>query len=149
MTCHSRPCRSLWQLCPRRFSRGERPPGRARRRARLVVGISHPPPCFGRQTRRPRVADGWRDRKGAPVSTPIGFHPAVAGGGARLRRRDLLIRAAHLGVALPAGSVLGAACGGGSSGASSAPATTQPTTGTPAGLDYAGWVGEDSVKNFE
>jgi spermidine/putrescine transport system substrate-binding protein len=83
------------------------------------------------------------------VSTPIGFHPAVAGGGARLRRRELLIRAAQLGVALPAGSVLGAACGGGSSGASSAPPTSQAITGTPVVLNYAGWMGKDIVKNFE
>jgi spermidine/putrescine transport system substrate-binding protein len=63
-----------------------------------------------------------------------------------LRRRDLLVRAAQLGVGLPAGALLGAACGGGSSAGSSAAA---PIKGTPVLLNYSGWMGKHIVGNFE
>jgi spermidine/putrescine transport system substrate-binding protein len=69
-----------------------------------------------------------------------------------LRRRELLQRAAQLGIALPAFGALGAACGGssGSSASSSAAATSSaPPTGTAVLLNYDGWMGKDTVAEFK
>jgi spermidine/putrescine transport system substrate-binding protein len=79
---------------------------------------------------------------------PTGSHPApVSTGGPRLRRRDVLVRAAQLGIGLPAGAWLGAACG--SSGSSSAPSSSGPPTGTAVVLNYGGWMGKNVVSSFE
>ena len=68
----------------------------------------------------------------------------------KLRRRDLLVRAAQLGVGLPAGALLGAACGGSSSGGSSGGSSAAaPIKGTPVLLNYSGWMGKHIVSSFE
>jgi spermidine/putrescine transport system substrate-binding protein len=67
----------------------------------------------------------------------------------RLRRRDLLVRAAQLGVTLPAAGWL-AGCGGSSAGPSSSAGSTvaKPIEGTGVLLNYAGWMGKNTVKEF-
>jgi spermidine/putrescine transport system substrate-binding protein len=70
----------------------------------------------------------------------------------RLRRRELLQRAAQMGITLPALGALSAACGGssGSSGSSAAGSTSSaPPTGTAVLLNYAGWMGKDTVAEFK
>jgi spermidine/putrescine transport system substrate-binding protein len=70
-----------------------------------------------------------------------------------LSRRQLLRRAAQLGVGVPAAGWLLAACGGGSAsssggatgGAASAPAKVE---GTAILHNYAGWMGKDNIKHF-
>jgi len=70
-----------------------------------------------------------------------------------LSRRQLLRRAAQLGVGVPAAGWLLAACGGGSAsssggatgGAASAPARVE---GTAILHNYAGWMGKDNIKHF-
>ena len=68
----------------------------------------------------------------------------------RLRRRELLERAAQLGIALPSLGALGAACGGGSgSSASTAGSTSSaPPTGSAVLLNYDGWMGKNTVAEF-
>jgi spermidine/putrescine transport system substrate-binding protein len=67
----------------------------------------------------------------------------------RLRRRELLQRAAQMGIALPALGALGAACGGSSAGSGSAGSTASaPPTGTAVLLNYDGWMGKDTVAEF-
>jgi spermidine/putrescine transport system substrate-binding protein len=73
--------------------------------------------------------------------------PAAAG----LRRRELLARAAQLGVALPALGALSAACGGSSSSSGSSgggPTSSAPPTGTAVLLNYDGWMGKNTVADF-
>jgi spermidine/putrescine-binding protein len=70
-----------------------------------------------------------------------------------LSRRQLLRRAAQLGVGVPAAGWLLAACGGSSAsssggttgGAASAPAKVE---GTAILHNYAGWMGKDNIKHF-
>jgi len=70
-----------------------------------------------------------------------------------LSRRQLLRRAAQLGVGVPAAGWLLAACGGGSAsssggatgGAASAPAKVE---GTAILHNYAGWMGKENIKHF-
>jgi spermidine/putrescine-binding protein len=68
----------------------------------------------------------------------------------RLRRRELLQRAAQMGVALPALGALSAACGGSSAGSGSSGGSTSsaPPTGTAVLLNYDGWMGKDTVAEF-
>ena len=68
----------------------------------------------------------------------------------RLRRRELLQRAAQMGIALPALGALSAACGGSSGSGSSAGSTSSgPPTGTAVLLNYDGWMGKDTVAEFK
>jgi spermidine/putrescine-binding protein len=82
---------------------------------------------------------------------PTGFPPAPGTTGEpRLRRRDVLVRAAQLGIGIPAGVWIGAACGGSSGGgATSAGSGPAPITGTPVLLNYSGWMGKNIVSDFE
>lgn len=66
-----------------------------------------------------------------------------------MRRRELLARAAQMGIALPALGALGAACGSGSSSSSSPPSSSGPPTGTAVLLNYQGWMGKHTVADFE
>jgi len=66
-----------------------------------------------------------------------------------LRRRDLLTRAAQMGVALPAMSALVAACGGSSGSSSSGGGSSAPPTGTAVLLNYDGWMGKDTIAEFK
>jgi spermidine/putrescine transport system substrate-binding protein len=62
-------------------------------------------------------------------------------------RREFLRRAAQLGVGLPAGAWLAAACG-----SSSSPGTgsaAQAVKGTATILNYAGWMGKHNVSDFQ
>jgi spermidine/putrescine-binding protein len=64
-----------------------------------------------------------------------------------MRRRELLARAAQMGIALPALGALGAACG---SGSSSPPSSSSgPPKGTAVLLNYQGWMGKHTVAEFE
>jgi len=65
-----------------------------------------------------------------------------------MRRRELLARAAQMGIALPALSALGAACGTSSS-SSSPPSSSGPPKGTAVLLNYQGWMGKHTVADFE
>lgn len=76
---------------------------------------------------------------------PYNHRPVAAA--RTLRRRELLQRAAQLGVALPALGALGAACGGSSS--SSGATSSGPPTGTAVLLNYDGWMGKNTVAEFE
>ena len=67
---------------------------------------------------------------------------------ATMRRRELLARAAQMGIALPALSALGAACGSSSS-SSSPPSSSGPPKGTAVLLNYQGWMGKHTVADFE
>ena len=62
-------------------------------------------------------------------------------------RRELLRRAAQLGVGLPAGALLAAACGSGSSKGSGS--ASQAVKGTATILNYAGWMGKHNVADFQ
>ena len=66
-----------------------------------------------------------------------------------MRRRELLARAAQMGIALPALGALGAACGSGSSSSSSPPSSSGPPKGTAVLLNYQGWMGKHTVADFE
>ena len=66
-----------------------------------------------------------------------------------MRRRELLARAAQMGIALPALGALGAACGSGSSSSSSQASSSGPPTGTAVLLNYQGWMGKHTVADFE
>jgi spermidine/putrescine transport system substrate-binding protein len=66
-----------------------------------------------------------------------------------LRRRELLQRAAQLGVALPALGALSAACGGSSTEKSSSSGPAAPPTGTAVLLNYDGWMGKNTVADFK
>jgi spermidine/putrescine transport system substrate-binding protein len=66
-----------------------------------------------------------------------------------LRRRELLARAAQLGVALPALGAVSAACGGGSSSSSGGATSSGPPTGTAVLLNYDGWMGKNTVAEFK
>jgi hypothetical protein len=57
-----------------------------------------------------------------------------------MRRRELLARAAQMGIALPALGALGAACG--SSSSSPPSSSSGPPTGTAVLLNYQGWMGK-------
>src|SRR5436305_3769169 len=65
-----------------------------------------------------------------------------------MRRRDLLARAAQMGIALPTLGALAAACGGSSGSGSAASSHGQPT-GTGVLLNYEGWMGKNTVASFE
>ena len=68
----------------------------------------------------------------------------------RLRRRELLQRAAQMGIALPALGAISAACGGSSGSGSSAGSTSSaPPTGTAVLLNYDGWMGKNTVAEFQ
>ena len=64
-----------------------------------------------------------------------------------MRRRELLARAAQMGIALPALGALGAACG--SSSSSPPPSSSGPPKGTAVLLNYQGWMGKHTVADFE
>src|SRR6185369_14205569 len=66
-----------------------------------------------------------------------------------MRRRELLARAAQMGIALPALGAFGAACGSGSSSSSSPPSSSGPPKGTAVLLNYQGWMGKHTVADFE
>jgi spermidine/putrescine-binding protein len=67
----------------------------------------------------------------------------------RLRRRDLLARAAQLGLVVPAAGYL-AGCGGGGGGGEAGGGSSgpEPIKGTGVVLNYAGWMGKDTPKEF-
>ncbi len=68
----------------------------------------------------------------------------------RLRRRDLLARAAQLGLVVPAAGYL-AGCGGGGGGGEAGTggsSAAEPIKGTGVVLNYAGWMGKDTPKEF-
>jgi spermidine/putrescine transport system substrate-binding protein len=62
-------------------------------------------------------------------------------------RREFLRRAAQLGVGLPAGAWLAAACG--SSSSPSTGSAAQAVKGTATILNYAGWMGKNNVSDFQ
>ena len=62
-------------------------------------------------------------------------------------RREFLRRAAGVGIGLPAGAWLAAACGG-SSGPSS-PGASRAIKGTATILNYAGWMGKHNVSDWQ
>jgi len=68
-----------------------------------------------------------------------------------LRRRDLLARAAQMGIALPTLGALAAACGGSSSSSSGGGGSSSsgPPTGTAVLLNYDGWMGKHTVDDFK
>lgn len=75
--------------------------------------------------------------------------PAQIVSSPRLRRRDLLARAAQLGLVVPAAGYLAGCGGGGGSGAGSGGSSgAQPIEGTGVILNYGGWMGKDTPKEF-
>jgi spermidine/putrescine transport system substrate-binding protein len=70
-------------------------------------------------------------------------------GSRRMARRDFLRRAGQVGVGIPAGAWLAAACSSSSSPAASSSSTAQAITGTATILNYAGWMGKHNVSDFE
>jgi spermidine/putrescine transport system substrate-binding protein len=67
-----------------------------------------------------------------------------------LRRRELLARAAQMGIALPTLGALASACGGSSSSSSGGGSSASaPPTGTAVVLNYDGWMGKHTVADFK
>jgi len=69
------------------------------------------------------------------------------------RRRELLQRAAQLGISIPAVGMLAAACGSGSSGSSGSSSAggssaEAPVKGTAVLLNYDGWMGKHTIGDF-
>jgi spermidine/putrescine-binding protein len=64
-------------------------------------------------------------------------------------RRDVLRRAAQVGVGLPVGAWLAAACGSSTSPGAKSSGAPQAVKGTATILNYAGWMGKHNVPDFE
>jgi spermidine/putrescine transport system substrate-binding protein len=64
-------------------------------------------------------------------------------------RREFLRRSAQVGIGVPAGAWLVAACGGSTAPGTSSSSAAQPVKGTATILNYAGWMGKHNVSSFE
>jgi spermidine/putrescine transport system substrate-binding protein len=64
-------------------------------------------------------------------------------------RRDVLRRAAQVGIGLPVGAWLAAACGSSTSPSTTSSSAAKAVKGTATILNYAGWMGKHNVPDFE
>src|SRR5215813_9043623 len=64
-------------------------------------------------------------------------------------RREFLRRSAQVGIGVPAGAWLVAACGGSTSPGTSSSSAAEAVKGTATILNYAGWMGKHNVSAFE
>ncbi len=64
-------------------------------------------------------------------------------------RREFLRRTAQVGIGLPAGAWLAAACGGSTSPGASSSSAAKAVKGTATILNYAGWMGKHNVSDFQ